>query len=85
MSKMKVVGKGFYSGEYHGTNYSKLQFIVETDIPKKFESFEGSFFESILCPFTLDNDLVQVGDFIRVYYNKYGKVDAVVVCNDKVL
>ncbi len=84
MSKLKVVGKGNYSGEYQGLKYSKLQFIVETDIPKKFESFNGSYFESIICPITPENDLVQVGDYIRVYYNKYGKVDTVVVCNDKV-
>ena len=82
MSKIKVVGKGKYSGEYNGLKYSKLQLIVETDIPKKFDFFDGSYFESIICPVTPENDLVQVGDYIRVYYNKYGKVDAVVVCND---
>ena len=84
MSKLLVVGKGIYSGEYQGVKYSKLQFIVETDSPKKFTVFEGSFYESFTCPATTENNLVQVGDLIRVYYNKYGKVDTVVVCNDKV-
>ena len=84
MSKFKVVGKGIYSGDYQGVKYSKLQFIVETDIPKKFTNFEGSYFETFNCPVTPENNLVQLGDYIRVYYNKYGKVDAVVVCNDKV-
>lgn len=84
MSTFKVVGKGIYSGEYQGVKYSKLQFIVESDFPKKFSDFEGSYFESFTCPVSSENNLVQVGDFIRVYYNKYGKVDTVVVCNDKV-
>lgn len=82
MSELIVVGKGIYSGDYQGVKYSKLQFIVNTDKPKKFTQFDGSYYETFTCPLTSENDRVQVGDSIRVYYNKYGKVDTVVVCND---
>ncbi len=76
---MKVIGKGKMSGEYQGNKYEKLVFSVEKEVPKNYQNFEGKLTETIFCPYTLENNIPKVGDNIRVYYNKYGKVDAVFV------
>ena len=78
-----VVGKGIYSGDYQGVKFSKITFIVEDTAPKKFGgNFEGSYTEQITAPDTPENRSVKLGDEINVYYNKYGKVDAVFVCKE---
>lgn len=80
---MKVVGKGIYSGEYQGNKYQKIYYAVEILPPKKFERFEGSYVETIVCPFNAENNVANIGDNINVYYNKYGKVDAIFIVNNK--
>lgn len=80
---MKVIGKGKYSGEYQGTKYEKLFYSVETTPPKKFANFQGKYVETIVCPAIIENDIANIGDEINVYYNKYGKVDAIFVVNNK--
>lgn len=81
--KMQVCGKGLYSGDYQGVKYTKLCFVVACDTPKKFEHFDGTYCEQIIAPYTAENDKVQIGDYIQVYYNKYGKVDAIFVDKEK--
>lgn len=81
--KMQVIGKGIYSGEYQGVQFKKICYTVAVDIPKKFEFYEGSYCEQIIAPFNQENDKIQIGDLIKVYYNKYGKVDAILVDKEK--
>ena len=74
---MKVIGKGTYRGEYEGNKYEKIQLVCESEAPRKFVDFDGIYTEVIVCPVNADNLKICIGDEIRVYYNKYGKVDTI--------
>ena len=78
---MTVVGKGIYRGEYEGNKYEKIQLVCECEPPRKFEKFEGSYTEVIICPVNAENSKIQLGDKIKVFYNKYGKVDTIFKVN----
>lgn len=75
---MEVIGKGIYSGEYQGVKYQKIVLICSVNVPKKFgENFEGIYTEQVVAPFNQDTQKINVGDSIRVFYNRFGKVDTI--------
>lgn len=70
----KVLGKAHYSVNYEGTVYNKIRYTLELlDSPKNVSKRDGILCDTVCITANEKNDLPQVGDFVDVYYNKYGK------------
>lgn len=77
---MKVVLLGYSdikSGNYQGRDWSNRQLYVRHCTPAN--GVTGEQVEVIKVPVTIDVSGFKLGDTYDVYYNRYGKVDSVVL------
>ncbi len=76
MAGSKVLGiSGLRKGEYQGREYSNHRLYLDNEIIP--EGGKGTTLEVVTIPGKVDISAIEVGDYVRVMYNRFGRVDAV--------
>lgn len=73
----KIIGKGLYVATYEGKEYPKISFTLEDDSPRYSEK-KGVLATSVAVKRDDYHLGLQVGDNVRVSYNRYGKIDTLI-------
>ena len=75
----KVLGLEKYEGSYEGKKYSGTRLYLQYPDSYLSENLKGKKIEIVKVPSGVDVSGVDVGKTVQVYYNKYGRVDAVIL------